>query len=458
MSDDLLFTNFTFDPDCYYFLYLGDLKGYGLNELLRETLSRRLQRRVEFIAIVPDIMAQYNYRNILVVNPLVGRDGAGRMVSRRPPSGVFMRAVSTGREVARLVERILENQEHLYLSLWESKPELTLDERPEVSILGPDKAVADRVNNKIFQYETLKEVVPVVDFRVCRGRDELLDMTRALRPRWREGIFVSRAYSAAGIGSAITHTPSDVEQFCHGCADGEPYLISPYLPHEHDPTVLGVVANERQVFIAGVADQVIVDGNRFVGSTYPSVLSEEIRQRLRELTRKTGRILGGCGYRGIFGCDYLIDRDGEIRFLEVNARKQGTTLEFCYTLEQILPPGAPLLPELEYCAVVENRFPDSVVEPAREGDELHWGTYNDKIMQDIETRGYIPQTNRERRMFAAVAGTGLEKDYVIIEHIGSGQAAAAGVFLARAVSVAKNRAGMRDGLKSAQRCIRGTIG
>ena len=137
------------------------------------------------------------------------------------------------------------------------------------------------------------------------------------------------------------------------------------------------LANEREVFIGGVADMNIVGGNKFRGSTYPSQLPAEVRHRLREYTRAVGRKLGELGFRGIFGCDYIVDDAGGIFFIEVNPRKQGTTMEYCCTMEHVLPPGAPNMPELEIWAVLDGAFPPNMVEPdydAAESGIVHWGT------------------------------------------------------------------------------------
>ena len=152
------------------------------------------------------------------------------------------------------------------------------------------------------------------------------------------------------------------------------------------------------------------------------------------------------GYRGIFGCDYLIDNDGEVFFLEINARKQGTTLEFCFTLEQTLPEGSPMLPELEYYAVTENRFPPHTMEMKGNIRNIHWGTYNYKLDTAKLTTGYIPQNSYERETFRKVANGELLKDFVILEHPGTNFHVMPGSFLARVVSVARNREDVDEGL------------
>ena len=465
-DDEILFTNFTYNPEYYYFLYVGELKTYSLNYFVQEALSRRvINRPVKFIAIIPDICIQYNYTNIIVINPrgdetlisdhTIDKEGRIPRHCWRIDTDMFMRAVSNNKTIRALIDTILEKQNQLYINLYESLLDMTLDQIDRVCILGPDKYLAKKFNNKITQYKALEGIVPMADHRICENWDCLLKITSSLREDWQDGIFISGAYSAAGINSAVTFSQDQVHSRFGNTDDV--YLISRFIPHHLDPTVLAVVANENDVYIAGVADQVIVEGNRFIGSKYPSTVTDEQRILLHEYTVRVGRFLGMQGYRGIFGCDYLIDEAGEVLFLEINARKQGTTLEFCFTLEQSLPEGAPMLPELEYFAVTENRFPHHTVEMNGNIRNIHWGTYNYKIESRKLTTGYIPQNPYERETFKKIANGELLKDFVILEHPGTNFHVMPGSFLARVVSVAKNRDDVDEGLCQGVGFIRQTI-
>lgn len=465
-DDEILFTNFTYNPDYYYFLYVGELKAYSLNYFVQETLGRRITTRpIRFIAIIPDVCIQYNYTNIIVINPRGEEDfisdhsfvqkGKAPRESWRIGIDRFMNAVSNNMAIRKLIDKILERQNQLYINLYESVLEMTLDQIENVSILGPDKCIAKRFNNKITQYKSLEGLVPLADHRICEYKDCLLQTTAALRDSWTDGIFVSGAYSAAGINSAVTYSQEQVENR-FGKTD-DIYLISRFIPHQVDPTVLAVVANENDVYIAGIADQVIVDGNRFIGSKYPTTANTQQQQKLYDYTVLVGKMLGKNGYRGIFGCDYLIDNDGEVIFLEINARKQGTTLEFCFTLEQSLPEGSPMLPELEYFAVLENRFPHNTIELKNNKHSIHWGTYNYKTQTRKLTTGYIPQNPYERETFRKIANGELIKDFVILEHPGTNFLVMPGSFLARVVSVAKNMDDVNEGLCQGVGFIQQTI-
>lgn len=221
--DDVLFSNFSYNPEAYYFLYVGDLKNYSLNHFVKECFERRLNKRdVRFIAIVPDVCIQYNYTNLIVINPVATGDmitnhdckmsGTSPRMSCRLKSSTFMAAVSESNKVRKLIDMILENQNQLYVNLYESMVEMTLDSIDRVSILGPDKHVAQKYNDKVFQYHLLKDCVPLIDGYCCEGRDHLLRTTAGLWDAWQDGIFVSAAYSAGGANSAITYSQEDVEK------------------------------------------------------------------------------------------------------------------------------------------------------------------------------------------------------------------------------------------------------
>lgn len=454
---ELYYSNYLLEEDTDYFLYIGELKNYGLCAFLQEAMSRITQRRVGLIAIVPDVLEQYSYDNLMVINPLWDDYACrfGHNVSCRISSRKFMRCVSESRHVKELIRLILGTQEQLYIYLYESLPEMTLDELPGVSILGPEKRTASRLNSKIYQFKRFRSLLPIPEGRLCNGWPELRRTTNRLWERWPDGIFITEEYSAAGGNSQVAHGPEDIDERFR--TSHRTFLVNRYMPHSYDPTVLAVVAGEDDVFVAGVADQRIEGGTRFTGSTFPSVLEDSIQHQLGIYTRRIGRELAREGYRGIFGCDFIVDTEGNIFFLEVNARKQGTTMEFCCTLEQNLPPGTPTLPELEYYAVTAGRFPSETQEMTTNPKHIHWGTYNYKIHHNIHTSGYLPDNRNEREAFQKLADYHRKKDYLILEHVGSDFIVAEGAFLARIVSLGKDALSVEQGLNQGLKTIRTTI-
>jgi len=189
----IYYSNFNIAEDTDYFLYIGELKNYGLNQFLKEALTRNLNRKFDFIAIVPDIFEQYNYNNIIAINPQLDAytEKHGPKVCCRASAGEFLACVSTNQKIRSLIKRILLRQKELFIYMYESLPEMTLDELPGVSILGPDKHIAHKLNDKCYQFESLQGRLPMVDFKVCENFSDLIQTTDRLWAQWTDGIFVS---------------------------------------------------------------------------------------------------------------------------------------------------------------------------------------------------------------------------------------------------------------------------
>lgn len=438
-EDDVLFSDIKLDPETFYFLYIGEIKTDCLNQFIRETLSKVFNRPVDFISILPDVLDSYPHKNVMVINPPAQKifRQTRRKVSSRIAPRVFASLVSASSTVNELVQQLLDRQEQLFIHVFESVPELSLALIPGVRILGPSGHIANLWNNKLYQLQMLKETAPLINYRICRDVEHLLESCADVWDDWKHGIFVSQPYSAAGVNSFVARNQREVEAKAAHLTGR--FFISRYVPHVSDPTVLGVVANSRDVFVAAIADQEIQDGHKFRGSTFPSALASKIQLELREHTRKVGQVMGRSGYRGIFGCDYIVDEQDQVFFVEVNARKQGTTMEMCCTLENALPAETPGLLELEYHAVMHNRFPENMLEVKEAIGDLCWRTYNFKMEREAVTNQFIPMDDDERELFRHIKNCTQDHGMIIVEHVGSRLAIQAGTFLGRVVAVSRKR-------------------
>ncbi|UCE83679.1 MAG: ATP-grasp domain-containing protein [Deltaproteobacteria bacterium] len=439
--DPILFNNIKLEPDKAYFFYIGDIKNHGLNAFLIPYLERIYGRPVDCIALVPDVLAHYGYPNLAVLNKESYRYHAdkGMMVNCRPTAGQFAQQISASLLAQELLENILSEQDFVYIYMFESRPEMTLVDGERVKLLGPDPSVAHRFNNKIIQYQMACEVgIPVPEGLCCNCLEEALDSAQKFF-RSGEEVFVSESYSAAGSNSTFACSCEEIQQ--RFIETDQPYLVTRRVPHSYDPTVLAVVANEQEVYVASVADQ-RMEENRFRGSTFPTVLKEEVVKQIKEYTRLVGRYMGSQGYRGMFGCDYIVNDNGQIYFVEVNARKQGTTLESTLTMLYSLP-GHPSLSEIEFCAITRGRLPHGLTEMDPTRSEICWGTYNVKSMQDIRVVQKFPYFQGEAEIFRQVSqAKGVSSRAIVEDHLGPGVYQRAGGFVGRCISVGKNFAEM----------------
>ncbi|MCJ7499047.1 ATP-grasp domain-containing protein [bacterium] len=441
------------DTERAWFLYVGEIKTAGLNRFLVDPLSKRYGKPAECIHIVPDVLAYYPEDIFLVVGPgsdHAGPDAQGRTSSRMAASQ-FAAMVSADEVVKALVDQILDIQGELVLNVFESSPELTLAADDRIKVIGPDPQVAVSMNNKLYQYEMAAHLnLPVPEGSACPGLSEALKYAEGIFSRGRKA-FVSAAYSAGGSNSLVASTGEEIASRFKSVSDS--LLVTEYIEHRYDPTVLGLVAGEGNVYIASVADQNI-HGTRFMGSTFPTVLGQETVSRLKEITQIVGNHMGSQGYRGVFGCDYIVDEKGEICFIEVNARKQGTTMETTLAMIHSLP-GRPTFPELEMMAVLDGRLPEGLEVMDSVNGPLCWGTYNYKASDDFLVKNYVPPSMDEENLFEeAMAGRG---GHVVLDHVGPQTNIAAGGFVARVVAAGPTPDDVRKGLKAGTQQVHASI-
>jgi predicted ATP-grasp superfamily ATP-dependent carboligase len=451
--DEMNSSEIDLDTDRSWFLYVGEIKAAGLNRFLVEPLSRRYGKPAECIHIVPDVLAFYPDNIFLVVGP--GSDQAGPDSPERENSrfsaSQFASMVSGDEVVKAMVKQILDMQGELLLNVFESSLELSLTADDRVKIIGPDPQIALSMNNKLHQYEMAARLgIRVPKGSVCAGFSEALSCAEGIFSRDCRA-FVSGAYSAGGSNSLVVSTCEEITSRFEETSGG--ILVTEFVEHRHDPTVLGIIAGENDVYIASVADQTI-KGTRFMGSTFPTVLGEETVSKLKEITRIVGSHMGSQGYRGVFGCDYIVDEEGEIYFIEVNARKQGTTMETTLAMIHNLP-GTSTFPELEMMAVLEGRLPDGLEEMDSTNGPLCWGTYNYKAVDDCMVRNYVPLSMDEESLFAeAMAGRG---GHIVLDHVGPRTHITAGGFVARVVATGPTPDDVRKGLRAGAQQVHTSI-
>lgn len=455
-QDPILFNSIELDPDRAYFIYVGEIKAYGLNPFLIPVLEQIYGRPVGCIAIVPDVLASYPYSNLAVLNNESYQYHCckGSLVNCRPSPDAFADEVSSSFLAQELLGSILREQDFVYIHMFASRPEMNLVDGEKVKLLGPDPTLAHHFNNKINQYRMACQLgIPVPEGFCCNCLEEALDSAQSFF-RSGEEVFVSEAYSAAGSNSAFVCSCEEIQK--RFVETEQPYLVTRRIPHSHDPTVLAVVANGHDVYVASVADQKMEE-TRFRGSTFPTVLKKDVVERIKEYTRLVGKYMGAQGYRGIFGCDYIVDDNGQIYFVEVNARKQGTTLESTLTMLHRLP-GHPILPEIEFCAITKGKLPQDLIEMDSTESDLCWGTYNVKCQEDVLAICDIPRLHTETEVFRSVVESTRDQSFAIVEdYLGAGVHQRAGGFVGRCISVGKTLPGVHRLLRKKELEVKSCI-
>ncbi len=244
-DENIRFSNFHYNKGKYYFIFISELKAYGIGHFFKEALSKALYlplEDIEFITIAPDVFEQYNYDNLIIMTKLKDNQ------NKRKPHDEFIDEISNSSYIHTLIDEILENQNELYLYMFESNKYMTLDRKDNVILVGPNSNIVTALSNKISLYEIFSDVVPMAKYNVANSYEELLQSSKKLFETTKSKLFISLEKSAAGANSIIATCLEDIQnKFSQNKNDI--FLVTQFLEHISDPTTLGVVINEDDIYL-----------------------------------------------------------------------------------------------------------------------------------------------------------------------------------------------------------------
>ncbi|MDG4596511.1 MAG: hypothetical protein P9F75_12625 [Candidatus Contendobacter sp.] len=236
-----------------------------------------------------------------------------------------------------------------------------LEPREGLCLFGPAPWVSDALNNKVRQFQWLRDAgLPLPPFFCCRDR-EILRRELPARLRAWGALFVQPEVSAGGSGAGLVRTIEDLDGYltriaASGLAGaGSRFLVTRYVPGALTFSGHGLVSRGGAVFVLGV-DELLLDNFQFDGFLYPIFPGDGDEEALLNLTGRVGCVLAAKGYWGYFAVDFL-SRPGRAPLItEINVRFAGEATFLAANLRCNLfgvlwgderPESLPLLPEPE---------------------------------------------------------------------------------------------------------------
>ena len=177
---DVRFSNFEYDKNIHYFLFISELKAYGIGHFFKEALSKVLglpKEKIEFITVAPDVFEQYNYDNLIIINKSKDKE------NKRKGHNEFITDISNSTYINSVIDTILNNQEELFIYMFESSPFMTLDEKEGVVLIGPNSDIVQTLSNKISLYEIFSKIVPMANYSIANSYEELVMSAQKLMQR-----------------------------------------------------------------------------------------------------------------------------------------------------------------------------------------------------------------------------------------------------------------------------------
>lgn len=418
-DESLIHTNLRIDPDKSYILFAGNIRDSNTTIFLEKMLSQRYHKPVEIINILPNMPPPHMDGNFIVINRELAEHIATNSGNYYLPLDHpdINKEVSESPYIKDITNKILENQPDLFINLFKNSPKMTLPQKDErIMTISPSSGLCTYFDNKLNQRVIMEQLgIPVPKGQIVKSYDELIN---AYKENFRESAFVTCQNGSGGNG---TEKISSLDEILSSekIKGKKQFIISELLDLASSPSTLGIIANEDEVMVSSITDQ-IMDGVDYKGTLYPSSAGKENIRKMKEYTENIGKYLGSKGYKGFFGIDFMVDKDDNLYFTEINPRKMGSTPEsiLAYKTEN---PALPALSELEFNAVTRGTFNQDISE--YQTPEIWWGVRIIKAKKGQKTTKYFPRSKTGKSIFQNSGDTILDHSGKDIEYLGEGRLA-----------------------------------
>ncbi len=221
-------------------------------------------------------------------------------------------------EVAKIVDEIAPRQPIVPVYSFTSSFFDDTDDR--FTMLGPASAIATKYDSKAAHYRLFHELgVSPVPGEILSAV-QIDERINQLAP-----CFVSSSFTSGGNESAYVYTPEDWRSFKKGLRDVNreaPFVVTKLLDLALELNINAIVIDENRTVPLVITDQ-LMRGKRYLGNVYPTSASSEQIEQILHITKTIGDHLSREGFRGTFGCDFLVDKNDNLYTVDLNPRRQG---------------------------------------------------------------------------------------------------------------------------------------
>lgn len=199
---------------------------------------------------------------------------------------------------------------------------------PKIKIIGPDPKVATAYDSKLTQYRLFKKLkLPTVKSKFYKRLSELIN-----NPHLNYPFYISANYSSGGFESMIINNNNDLLKFNSKISSINktgPIIASELINNiAISPNVNALIDNKNEIKILNITDQ-LLNGSRYLGNIYPSKINNKQKNIIENSIIKIGKQLAQSGFKGVFGCDFIINKDGNVYIVDLNPRRQGGHIMLC---------------------------------------------------------------------------------------------------------------------------------
>lgn len=314
--DPLVYKKINVRPGKKYFLTSLVNRFQHVNAVLQKVIEKRLGEKVEPFYIFQNMPANHlRPENFCVVNrALIGKDFNKQIIGAEHED--LNIDLGNSESFLKIIEEIGKGQDEIFMIGFTSSF-LNLN-NPKIIYIGPSSEIASRYDNKLNQFRFFDSLG--LKNTNCRAYDNVDD----LKKNEAFPFYISLMYSSGGCASKAIFNLSELDAFIEKwgnlCRGG--LLVTDYIQNvEFFPNATAIVSGSGKSEHLITTEQILVD-NHYIGNIYPCRADKNTKKTIKEMMIKIGKALSADGYRGLFGCDFMV-KGSEVFIHDLNPRRQG---------------------------------------------------------------------------------------------------------------------------------------
>lgn len=305
----------------YFFSIFND-RFLDLSNLLKEILEKKYNSNFEPIHIINS-----NYHNFFDIKNYVYfkriKDfNLNKVIDYDELNYKF----SKSKKVKNIIDNLSLKQDFIFVNSFTSYRLDIESYSKKVINIGQDGEIIEFLDDKINQLKIFEKIkINIPEFNIFKNIYQLEKFINSKKVQF--PLFCSYNTSHGGSGNLKLDSVNDFNIFKKKIKksgydfDGR-FFLAEYIKNiKNSPSSQALMCGKNDVRVLAITDQILKDEIKFEGNIYPSNSSEKVKKEIISMTEKLGKYLSKIGFRGYFGCDFVVDQYDNVYIIELNPRR-----------------------------------------------------------------------------------------------------------------------------------------
>jgi predicted ATP-grasp superfamily ATP-dependent carboligase len=310
----------------YYYFTLLSNRFDILNDKFTEILSKKYNKQFKPIFILSSEPSKfYKKENYIIVNknlvPVRKNEITEKIINLQDYEDLNVEFKNSS-FIRDIIKSLIKKQNEVFIYSFTSYGLDFKDER--VRVFGPNYKIVEKYDNKIEQIKLFKNLkLSVNETKIYNSFEDI----KKIRDKIDYPIFISPSFTSGGAENKIIFKEEDLDSYYLKLRKinlNKKFFVAKYIKDVvSSPNSTAIVCGKNDTRLILISNQILRGGMKHLGNVYPFETTKKINDIISDSTIKIGNYLSKIGYRGLFGCDFIVDKKENCYIVDLNPRRQG---------------------------------------------------------------------------------------------------------------------------------------